>query len=448
MNITRENIDAQNLILKVQVSKADYDQKVTEVLNDYRKKASIKGFRQGKVPFGMIKKMYGPSAQVEEINKIVSTSVSEFITNEKLEILGDPLPVADENLNFESQEDFEFSFEIGVAPEFEIKLSPKNKIPYYEIKIDEKLRNEFLENYTRRYGEYLSADIVEADDLLKADINQLDKEGNIIENGLYAANSTLSVSVIKDESIKSSFLGAKVGEIVDFDIDKAYPNDYEKAGIFQKKKEDAGDINGVFRVKINAINRFKKAELNQDLFDKIYTDGDVKSVEEFMKRVEEEIKSNLSKESDYKLGVDIKKLTVDKTSFTLPEEFLKKWLIKVNKEISLEDVEKDFPHFLEDLRWQLIRNKVASINELKIEDEELKEEARNYTRLQFQQYGLYNAPVEQIDQYALEILKREEDYKKIAEKILEDKVIGKIKEMVKVEPKKVSTEEFNKLFTN
>lgn len=448
MNITRENIDALNAILKVEVIKADYNEKVTEILKDYKKKASIKGFRPGKVPFGMIMKMYGPAVQVEEINKLVSEAVSEYITNEKLEILGDPMPVADPTIDFDKQEDFIFSFELGIAPEFELNLTAKNKLPYYEIKIDDKLRKEFTENYTRRFGEYIPGDEIEESDLVKGDIFQLGEDGNIVEQGLSALNSTLSVSVIKDAKIKKNFIGKKSGDVIDFDIDSAYPNEHEKAGLLQKKKEEIAGISGMFRVKITAVNRFRHAEMNQDFFDKVYGEGVVKTTEEFNSKLEEEIRTNLSRESDYKLHIDAKKLAVEKAGFDLPEEFLKRWLTRVNKEISQEDIDKDFPHFIEDLRWQLIRNKVAMVNGLRVEEEELLNEARNYTRMQFRQYGLYYAADEQIDSFAAEMLKREEDYKKIAEQVIEEKVIAKIREMVKIDTKKVTSEEFNNLFTN
>lgn len=447
MNITKENIDDLNALLSINLVKEDYEEKVNEVLKDHKKKASLKGFRPGKVPFGLIKKMYGPSVKVDEINKIISEGISRYITEEKIEILGDPLPKIGENegIDFDKQEEFTFNFELGLTPEFEIKLSTRTKLPYYEIKIDEKLRNDFVENYKRKNGEYLSAETVEEEDMIKGDVKQVDGNGDSVEGGYSAIDSSLSVSIIKDEEIKKSFIGKKPGDSIDFDINKAYPNDFEIAGILQKKKEEVGDVKGIFRVTINTVSRFSPAEVNQELFDKIYSDGSVKSEEEFLARIEKEISENLKKESDYKALIDTRKLAVEKTKFNLPEEFLKRWLIKTNKDITEKEVEKDFDNFMEDLRWQLIRNKIASEKEIKIEDEDLLKEARNYTRMQFQQYGLFYAADEQVDNFAKEMLKKEEDYKKIADKVLEDKVAAVIKEMVKVEIKKVTTDEFNKI---
>ncbi len=450
MNITKENIDDLNAVLSVQVVKEDYEEKVNEVLIDYKKKANIKGFRPGKVPMGMIKKMYGLNARVEEINKIVSEGINNYITEEKVDILGDPLPKveSEEGIDFENQEEFTFSFEVGLTPEFEIKLSAKNKLPYYEIKIDEKIRNDFLDNYRRKFGDYSIGEEVTEEDLLKGDIVELDENGEPAENGNKAEGSTVSVSVIKDDKIKKSFIGSKAGDIIDFDIKKAYPNDYEIAGLLQKEKDAVGDIKGIYRLSIKEINRFTPAEVNQELFDKVYGEGVLKSEEEFMAKLETEISENLQKESDYKALIDARKMAVEKTSFDLPEEFLKRWLSRVNKDLSEEEIEKDFDNFLQDLRWQLIRNKIAQEKEISIEEEDLMAEARNFTRMQFQQYGLYYAADEQIDNFAKEMLKREEDYKKIADKVVEEKVVAEIKEMVKIDIKKVTTEEFSKLFSN
>lgn len=450
MKITKENIGDLNAVLSINIVKEDYDEKVNEVLKDYKKKATINGFRPGKVPFGMIKKMHGLNVQVEEINKLVSEGINNYITEEKIDILGDPLPKIDEEneIDFETQEEFTFNFELGLAPLFEINLSAKTKLPYYEIKIDEKMRNDFLDNYKRKFGDYSVGELSEEEDLLKANVVELDDNGEIVENGISAENSTLSISVIKDDKIKLTFLGKKIGDIIDFDINKAYPNDFEIAGILQKQKEEVGGIKGIYRATINEINRFNPAEVNKVLFEKAYGEGNVKTEEEFMAKLETEISENLQKESDYKALMDARTLAIEKTTFDLPEDFLKRWLTHTNKELSTEEIDKDFENFLKDLRWQLIRNKIGEEKEIKIEEEDLMAEARNFTRMQFQQYGLSYAADEQVDNFAKEMLKREEDYKKIADKVVEEKVIAEIKLMVKIDTKKISAEEFGKLINN
>jgi trigger factor len=444
MNITKENIDDLNALLKVEVKKSDYEENVEKVLRDYRKKANIKGFRPGMVPIGLIKKMYGKAVELDEVNKLVSESIHKYLQDENIDILGDPLPRADDQnlIDFDRQEEFTFTFELGLSPQFEIKLSKKNKVVSYRIRVDEKMKNDQVSNYTRRYGNFSNPEISDEKDILKGNITGLDEA----EESLKAEDTSISIDIIKDEKIKKRFIGKKPGDEIDFDLRKALPNDYEIAGILKKKKEEVADVRGKFRFTVNLINRFVPAEINQELFDKIYGEGVINSEEQFMNRIEEEIVNSLKKESDYKVMLDVKKLATEKSDFALPEDFLKKWLLRVNEKAPGEQIEKDFDSFRSDLKWQLIRNKVAKDNEIKISGEELEAEAANITRYQFQQYGLYYATDEQIGNYAKEMLKREEDAKRIAEKILEEKAIEKLKEMVKLDEKEISADDFNKLF--
>jgi trigger factor len=448
MNITKENIDDLNAVLKVKIEKPDYDDKVETVLKDYRKKATIKGFRPGMVPIGLVKKMYGRAVQIDEINKIVTENIQKYIADEKLEILGDPLPKADEQekIDFETQEDFTFTFELGLTPDVELKLSKKNKVNQYEIIVDEKMRKEYLENYTRRYGELKKADQTEEKDVVKGRIEAIDDNSNVVPEGPIVEETSLGIDIIKDKKIKKEFIGKHISDSIDFDLKKAYPNDTEIAGILHKKKEDVAELGANYRFTINEISRFYPAEPGKELFDRIFGEGVVNSEEEFMKKIEEEIAVNLKHESDFKLMMDIKNMTMEKTDFQLPEEFLKKWLLRVNEKSTAEQIEKEIDSFIKDLKWQLIRNKVARDNDVKINEEELQKEAENITRYQFRQYGLFYATDEQIANYAKETLKRDEDAKRIADKILDEKVILLIKELVKLENKSVTIEEFNKLF--
>jgi trigger factor len=434
MDITRENIDDLNALLKVKIVKADYAEKVENVLKDYRKKANIKGFRPGMVPIGVIRKMYGNAVKIDEINKTVSEKIHKYLTDEKINILGDPLPKKDEheNINFELQDDFSFTFELGLAPVFELGISKKNKVSAYNIAIDEKMKNDQAANYARRFGEFRKADISEEKDILKGRITAVDNEGNPRTEGATNEESTLSVDIIKDDELKKLFIGKNINDSVDFDIKKAFPNENEIAGLLKKKKEEVKNVEGNFRFTITEITRFHPAEINQELFNRIYGEGVVNSEEEFMKKIEEEITSSLKHESDYRLMQDVKKLTVDKTDLSLPEDFLKRWLLRVNENTTDEEIEKEFDSFRKDLKWQLIKNKVAK-------DEKV-------TRFQFRQYGLFYATDEQISNYARETLKKKDDAKRIADKILEDKVFGLLKELVKIEDKNITVEEFNKLF--
>ena len=308
------------------------------------------------------------------------------------------------------------------------------------------MRNNFLDNYTRRFGDIKNVDVIEDKDVIKGRLEAVDNKGNSVTDGITVDDASLSVDLIADKKIKNKFIGLNKSESVDFDVKKAFPNENEIAGLLHKKKEEITDIDGNFRFTVNEITRFYPAELNKELFDKIYGEGVVTSEAEFMTKIEEEININLKRESDFRLNMDIKNLALEKTEFDLPEDFLKRWLLKVNENTTQEQIEQEFASFRKDLKWQLIRNKIARDNELKITEEELVKEAENITRFQFQQYGLYYATDEQISNYAKETLKREEDAKKIADKIVEEKVILMIRELVKLEPKSISIEDFNKLF--
>jgi trigger factor len=448
MNITRENIDDLNALLTIKVEKTDYEEKVETVLKDYRKKANIKGFRPGMVPIGLVRKIYGKAVRIDEINKVVTENIQKYLSDEKLEILGDPLPHEHnhEIIDFETQEEFSFTFEIGLSPAIDAGLSEKDEVNNYEIVIDEKMRNDYIDNYKRRFGDLRQVDETGEKDVVKGDIEALGEDGNPKEEGLKTEGTSLGLDVIKDEEIKVLFTGKSIGDTVDFDLRKAYPNDSEIAGILKITREDAEGLQGMYRFTIKEISRFFPAEVNQELFDNIYGEGVVNSDEEFIKKVDEEISANLRKESEYKLMIDLKHLAMNKTEIKLPEDFLKKWLLTVNEQTTEEQIEKEFDNFRKDLKWQLIKNKVARDNEIKISEEELVSEAARITRYQFQQYGLYYATDEQIEKYARETLKKEDDAKRIAERIVEDKVLGVMKNMVSLKETSITAEEFNKLF--
>ncbi|MDX9771926.1 MAG: trigger factor [Bacteroidales bacterium] len=440
MNVTRENIDALNATVRINITKADYEEKVEKKLREYRKTANIKGFRPGHVPFPMIKKMYGTSVLVDEVNNIVSESLSDYIRNEKIDILGDPIPKHDEHtFDPDKSDEFSFSFELGLAPEFEVNLSKKNKLTRYIIEPDTKMVAESVDNYARRNGEFVIVTKSEDKDMLKGTITSAD--GSISND-----DASLSVEIVKDEEQKKEFLGRSAGESISFDIRKAFPNDYEIAGLLKRQKEEVKELNGIYTINVKEVSRFMPAENDQALWDKIYGEGIVTTVEEFEAKVTDEIREYFSRETDYKLRTDARDMILGKTSFDLPEEFLKKWLVRVNEKTTAEDIEKDWDHFRDDLRWQLIKNKVAKDNDLKITNEEILEEAKAFTRAQFSQYGLYYATDEQISSFAADMLQKEEESRRIAEKVLDTRVLDIVIDAITVDDKKVSAEEFNKLF--
>lgn len=449
MDITEEKVDNLNAILKIQIGKEDYESRVGDVLKDYKKKVRLDGFRPGMVPVGLIKKMYGKSVLIEEINKIVSESISKYLIDKDLKILGEPLPSDKEQktIDWDNQTDFEFAFDLGLAPEFDMNLSKKDKIPFYEIKIDQKLRDTYIENYTRRYGTFTPVEMAGEKEMLKGSIRQIDAEGNIAENGIYAEDTSFSIEIIKDKKIKDKFVGARIKDVINFDIKKAFTNDQEIASILYINKDDVPALSSDFQFTLNEISRFENAELNQEFFDKAFGKDKVKSVEEFETLVENEIKKNLTQEEEFKFSLDVKEKAINKLEIELPVEFLKKWLFRINEgKVAKEDIDKDFEKFEKDLKWQLIKDKAIKENEIKITEDEALDYAKKVTLMQFQQYGMTNIPDEQLENYARELLKKEEENKRIYEKKYEEKVIEFIKELVKIDLKEVTNDEFDKLF--
>jgi len=451
MNISRENIDELNSVLKVEIGESDYSGKVDDVLKDYKKKVRLDGFRPGKVPFGLVKKMYFKQILVEEVNKILSESLSKYLFEEKLRILGEPLPSDKGNdpIDWDTQTDFNFSFDVGLAPEFEVDLTKKDKVPYYTIKIDKEIFDSYTDNFTKRFGSYAPAEKVETgEELLTGEIKLLANENNP-EEVVFSDKSNFSLGVMKDEDIKKRFIGAKIGDHISFDLKKAFPNETEIASILQVDKEKVSDLPNDFDFRVNEISSFVNAEINQELFDKAYGKDKIKSEDEFKQEIEKDIRTNLDKESEMRFAVDVKEALVKKMKLELPVEFLNRWLVKVNEgKFTKEDIEKDFNNFKQDLEWQLIRDEIIQKQNLEVSEEEILNYAKEVTMMQFMQYGLANIQEDQLDHYAKELLKREEERKKLTEKLYEDKVVAHIKELVKIVDKQVTADEFNKLYVN
>lgn len=449
MNITRENIDPLNALIKIAILKKDYEIRVEEVLKDYRKKVRLDGFRPGKVPSGLIKKMYGKPVLIEEVNKIISESISRYITEEKLSILGEPLPNEKEQqtIDWDHQEEFEFAFDLGLAPPIEITLSTRDKIPYYTIAVDKKIKESYKEEYLKKLGSFKSVEQAGEEDVLKGSINQLDVTGQIIETGISVEETSFSLGAVKDKKMVKNWMGKQPNDTIDFDIKKAFPNDTEISSILKIDKDKVPSIGPNFRFNIKEISRFEKAEMNQDFYDKAFGKDIVTSEKDFDEKIEEEIAAQLTRESDFRFAVDVKEKMIKKVKMELPSAFLKRWLKVINEDkVTEEQIEQDFEHFENDLKWQLIKDQIIKDNEIKIADEEIRDYAKEYAKMQFQQYGMSNIPEEYLTNYAKEMLGKEEDAKKIYGKKYEEKVIEFIREQVKLDQKKISSDEFNKLY--
>jgi len=448
MNISLENTDKLNAVLHMKVEPVDYEDKVDEVLKDHRRKARVDGFRPGKVPMGIIKKMYYTPVLVDEINKLVSESLFTHLQENEIKILGEPLPhkEQDQKVDFEKDTEFEFKFDLGLAPQISIEVSAKDKVPYYKIKVDKKQEEEYTESLLGRYGEFISVDKAGKDELIKGVLVKTDKEGREIEDGMRVENVSMSLDMMKDDDQKVLFSGAKTGDEVVFDVKKAYPNDTEVASMLRIDKEQVAMLEGTFKCVIEDIQKFEKAVIGQDLFDKIYGEGEVKSEEEFRGRIREEIASNYERESEYRFMVDARETLIKKAKLDLPVEFLKRWMLETNENITEEQLKEDFDKYEDDFRWQLIKEHLLMAQEIKVSAEEAMEMAKGMALNQYMQYGIPNVPDEYLKNFAKDMLSKPEEARRIYDQKAEEKLIAYIKSTVSLNDKEVSSEKFRKLY--
>lgn len=448
MNISRENSDELNAVIKLLIEKPDYEKEVAGKLKEYRQQSSIPGFRPGKAPAGLIKKRFGTAILVEEVNKLISQKLSAYLVEEKLNLLGEPLPNEEQqkDINWENDESFEFTFDIALAPEITVSLDKRSKYKYYNIAVSDEMIDQQVESAVSQLGQNIQVDVAKDNSTVRGNFVQLDAEGNEVEDGIRPENIVVAVDLMKDEEIKNSFIGCKKDDIIIFDPVKAFENRVEVSSMLNIPKEDAEELNSEFRFTVTEILQWEKAELNEELFKKLYGDDtEVKTTEDFRKRISEEIAGNLTYSSDHKFALDARDTLVEKTDVKLPEAFLKRWLITVNKELTVEQVEKEFDFFIKDLQWQLIKDDIAKENELKVSKEDTEEFAKQMARAQFNQYGIYDIPDEQLDSFAKVILEKPEEQERIYKKLYEDKVIAVVKEKVTLQKKEISQKEFDEM---
>lgn len=447
MNIVRKDIDSSNAVLTLSIEKADYAEKVEKTLRDYRKKANVPGFRPGMVPVGLLKKMYGKSIMAEEINKIISDELFGYIRENNINILGEPLPSDDDkDIDFGTQENFEFSFDLGLAPEFEVELTGKDKVDYYNIAVSEEMIENQVKSYTSRFGKYTQEEEVVEKDMVKGELLEL-ADGKVNEDGHKISDAVLTPAYMKDEEIKAKFVGAKKGDVIVFNPMKAFENEAEISSLLKISKDEAKHITSDFQITIDGITRYVESEVNQELFDKVYGEGAVATEEEFRAKIKASIAENLVQDSEYKFGVDARDMLVKKfDSLVFPDAFLKRWLLATNKNLTAETLEEDFPKMIEDLKWQLIKDKLAKTNEVKVEAEDVDAYAKQVARAQFAQYGMVGLDDAILENYAKDMLKKEDTLKSIIDRVAENKILASVKTAVKLTEKEISIEDFNKLF--
>ncbi|RGP10495.1 trigger factor [Parabacteroides gordonii] len=449
MNVSLKNIDAVSGIVKLEIVKADYAEQVEKSLRNFRQKANVPGFRKGMVPMGMVKKMYGKHVLVEEVNKLVSENLFSYIRENKLNILGEPMPNESEQkpINFDTQEDFEFCFDVALAPEINITLSKGDKLPYYEVAIDDEMLNQQIDAYTANFGTYDKADEVEEKDMVKGTVAELEN-GSPKEGGIVVEEAVLMPAYMKDEAEKAKFVGAKVNSVVVFNPNKAYEGaEAEIASFLKVDKEAVAGITGDFSFEITEITRHQKAEMNQELFDKVFGEGVVTSEEEFKSKIKEALTDQFTPQSDYKFLLDAREVLVQKAGeMKFADDMLKRWLVAANENTTAEKVEEDFPKMIEDLKYQLIKENLVKSNNLKVEDADIEAFAKRVAQAQFAQYGMLSVPEDVLANYAKDMLKNKQTLQNIIDRAVEEKLAAWLKEQVELDVKEVSTEEFSKLF--
>jgi len=448
MNIVRKDLDQSNAMVTLSIEKVDYAEKVDKTLRDYRKKANIPGFRPGMVPVGLVKKMYGKAVLAEEINKLVSDGLYGYIRDNNINILGEPLPNQTEQkqIDFETQEVFEFVFDLGIAPEFEVELTKKDKVALYNITVSEEMIDNQVKSYTGRYGKYIQEDSVEEKDMLKGELLEM-ADGKVNEEGLKVQDATMTIAYMKDADQKARFAGAKKGDLITFNPAKAYVEEAEISSLLKISKDEAKTIDADFQLKIESITRYHESEIDQDLFDKVYGEGVVSSVEEFRTKIKENIQENLTSDSEYKFGVDAQEMLIAKyNNLPFPDAFLKRWVLSSNENLTAEKLDEDYSKMIADLTWHLVKDKLAKANDVKVEKEDVEEFAKKMAKAQFAQYGMIGMDDEIIANYAKDMLKKEDTLKNIVDKVAEEKVFAVVKGAVKLETKEVSIDEFNKMF--
>jgi trigger factor len=448
MKITFDCPDKINGQLTMTIEPADYQEQVEKTLKNYRKKAQVPGFRPGMVPMGMIKKQYGTAVKVEEINKLMGEKLYGYIQENKIEMLGEPLPSEKQvPQDFEKEGDLTFVFDIAVAPEFKVELTNKDKIDYYQIKVEDKLIDDQVQMYASQAGEFVKAETFSGNDTITGDMRELDADGNTKEGGIAAEGAMVMPAYIKDEDQKKLFDGCKAGDIITFNPKKAYPdNDAEVAALLKVQKDDVKDLTADFSYQITEIRHFQPADVDQKLFDRVFGEGTVTDEKAFREKIAETIAPQLQQNSDYKFMLDLRQYAENKVGeLTFPEALLKRVMMQNNKDKGADFVEKNFEGSIKELKWHLIKQQLVAANNIKVEEADLKAVAKEAIRAQFAQYGMSNVPDDVLENYAAEQLKKRENIDNFVDRAVETKLTEALKNVVNLNQKEVTLEDFNKL---
>ena len=449
MKISFECADKINGLLTLTVEPADYQDAVEKTLKNYRKKAQVPGFRPGMVPMGMIKKQYGTAVKVEEVNKLLSSKLYEYIQENNIKMLGEPLPNQEKQIpqDFEKDAELTFVFDIAVAPEFKAELTGRDKIDYYTIKVDDKMIEDQVQMYASQGGEFVKAEVFSGNDTITGDLRELDADGNTKEGGITTEGGMIMPAYIKVDDQRKLFDGAKPGDIITINPKKAYPdNDAEVAALLKVEKDQVKDLTSDFSYQITEIRHFQPAEVNQALFDRVFGEGVVKDDKAFREKIAETIAPQLQQNSDYKFLLDVRKHMEKKVGkLEFPEALLKRVMLQNNQDKGADYVEKNFEGSIKELGWHMIKEQLVAANEIKVEEADLKAVAKEAIRAQFAQYGMSNVPDDVLENYAAEQLKKRENIDNFVDRAVDVKLTEALKKVVKLNEKEVTLADFNKL---
>ena len=448
MEIKFEKKDNVNGLVTVALKEEDYSGKVEKGLKDLRKKASLPGFRPGQVPMTILKKRFGLEVKADEVNKLLGTELYKYIREQKLNVLGEPMPSEEQpKIDFENQTDFTFMFDVALAPEMDGKISDKDKVPYYEVTVDDELVDQQLQSYCQRMGSYNKVEDYQERDMVKGVLTEMEG-GSTKEGGLEVTDAVMLPNYFKDEDEKKKFEGAKLGDIVTFNPAKAYnDSDVEISSLLKITKEEAANMKSDFQYQITEITRYEAHKLDQELFDQVLGKDKVKSEEEFRAETRKMLEAQFAVDSDFRFMIDLRKYITDRVGeVEFPEALLKRFMKQNNPDKDEEYFEKNFAPSIAELKWQLLKEQLADQLEIKIEQNDVLETAKEVTRMQFAQYGMTNVPEEAIENYANGMLKDKQQTEGLVSRT-EDRLIGaKAKDVVTLQRKSVTREEFNKLF--
>ena len=449
MNISFENPDKVNGLLTITVEEADYQASVEKTLKDYRKKANYPGFRPGMVPMGLIKKQFGASAKMDAINKLIGEQIYKYMQDKKSQMLGEPLPSEkQEAQDLEKPAPYTFAFDIAVAPEFKIELNGHNKIDHYTITVDDALIDRQVDMFASRSGSYEKAESYEDNDMLKGDLRELDEQGNTKEGGVTVEAASIMPNYIKNEAQKALFNGAKLGDIITINPSEAYESEAEIASLLKVERDRVKDFKGDFSYQITDIQRYKKHPVDQELFDQMFGKDTVKDEKAFREKIAEGLKAQLAVDADYKFILDVRAYCEKKVGkLQFPDALLKRIMLNNNKDKGEEFVEKNYEQSVKELTWHLIKEQLVAANQIKVDDADVLNAAKETARVQFAQYGMNNVPDEYVENYAKEILKKRENVDGLVDRAVDIKLTDALKKVVKLNEKEISLDDFNKMMS-